>query len=240
MTTRTLLEVSKVDFSYGAAQALWEVSFVVNRGEIVALLGSNGAGKTTSLNIVQGVLKPKSGKVVFNSREITGNGANKVTAMGLSLVPEGRGLFTTMTVEENLQLGAYTKRSRRSLKKNLAAAYELFPILKERFRQRAGSLSGGEQQMLAVGRGLMAEPELLMIDEPSLGLAPIIVSKLFKVLEELKRDRGVTMVLVEQNVEASLGIADRAYLLDNGRITFEGNPEKFRANEALRESYLGL
>jgi branched-chain amino acid transport system ATP-binding protein len=240
MTTESLLEVSKLNVSYGATQALWDVSFMVDRGELVALLGSNGAGKTTSLRTVQGVLKPKSGKVVFNSHEITGHDANKVTAVGLSLVPEGRGLFTTMTVEENLQLGAYTKRARKSLKKNMATAYDLFPILKERYRQRAGSLSGGEQQMLGIARGLMAEPELLMLDEPSLGLAPIIVSKLFKVLEELKKSRGLTMMLVEQNVEASLDIADRAYLLDNGRITFEGKPDEFRANKSLRESYLGL
>jgi branched-chain amino acid transport system ATP-binding protein len=240
VTTETLLEVSKLNVSYGATQALWDVSFAVNKGELVALLGSNGAGKTTSLRSVQGVLKPKGGKVVFNSIEITGNDANKVTALGLSLVPEGRGLFTSMTVEENLQLGAYTKRARKNLKKNIVTAYDLFPILKERFKQRAGSLSGGEQQMLAIARGLMAEPELLMLDEPSLGLAPIIVSKLFKVLDELKKNRGLTMVLVEQNVEASLDIADRAYLLDNGRITFEGKPDEFRANKSLRESYLGL
>jgi branched-chain amino acid transport system ATP-binding protein len=144
-----------------------------------------------------------------------------------------------MTVEENLQLGAYTKRARKSFKKNMAAAYDLFPILKERYEQRAGSLSGGDQQMLALARGLMAEPELLMLDEPSLGLAPIIVSRLFKVLDELK-NRGLTMIVVEQNVEASLDIADRTYLLDNGRITFEGKPDEFRANKSLRESYLGL
>ena len=239
MTTEMLLDVSKLNVSYGPTQVLWDVSFEVNKGELVALLGSNGAGKTTSLRGVQGVLKPKTGKVVFNSNDITGKDANDVTAMGLSLVPEGRGLFTTMTVEENLQLGAYTKRARKSFKKNMAAAYDLFPILKERYEQRAGSLSGGEQQMLAIARGLMAEPELLMLDEPSLGLAPIIVSKLFKVLDELK-NRGLTMVVVEQNVEASLDIADRTYLLDNGRITFEGKPDEFRANKSLRESYLGL
>ena len=239
MTTEMLLDVSKLNVSYGPTQVLWDVSFEVNKGELVALLGSNGAGKTTSLRGVQGVLKPKTGKVVFDSNDITGKDANDVTAMGLSLVPEGRGLFTTMTVEENLQLGAYTKRARKSFKKNMAAAYDLFPILKERYEQRAGSLSGGEQHMLAIARGLMAEPELLMLDEPSLGLAPIIVSKLFKVLDELK-NRGLTMVVVEQNVEASLDIADRTYLLDNGRITFEGKPDEFRANKSLRESYLGL
>jgi branched-chain amino acid transport system ATP-binding protein len=226
--------------SYGATQVLWDVFLNVKQGELVALLGSNGVGKTTSLRAVQGLLKPKSGKVVFDSHEIMGNSADRVTAMGLSLVPEGRGLFTTMAVEENLQLGAYTKRARKNFKNNMATVYDLFPILKERCKQRAGSLSGGEQQMLAIGRGLMAEPRLLMLDEPSLGLAPIVVSKLFKVLDELKKSRGLTMVLVEQNVEASLEIADMTYLLDNGRITFEGKPDEFRANKSLRESYLGL
>jgi branched-chain amino acid transport system ATP-binding protein len=240
MKSSELLEVSNLNVSYGATQALWDVSFTVRQGEQVALLGSNGAGKTTALRAVQGILKPKSGKVVFNSQEITGKSADKVTGLGLCLVPEGRGLFRTMTVEENLQLGAYTKRARKNIKKNMTTVYEVFPILKERNKQRAGSLSGGEQQMLAIARGLMAEPKLLMLDEPSLGLAPIIVSKLFKVLDGLKQSRGLTMVLVEQNVEASLEIADKAYLLDNGKITFQGKPDEFRANKSLREAYLGL
>ncbi|MDV3277611.1 MAG: ABC transporter ATP-binding protein [Nitrososphaerales archaeon] len=237
--TESLLEVSGLTVSYGAAQALWDVSFSVKRGELVVLVGSNGAGKTTSLRSVQGMLKPKSGKVTFCSKDITRLAANKVTALGLSLVPEGRGLFTTMTVEENLQLGAFNKRARKRLKENFSSAYELFPILKERRKQRAGSLSGGEQQMLAIGRGLMSDPEMLMLDEPSLGLAPIVVSKVFEVLEGLK-ESGLTILLVEQNMEASLAIADRGYLLDNGRIAFEGTPDQFRANESLREAYLGL
>ncbi len=239
MNNGTLLGVSGLNVSYGAAQALWDVSFTVNKGELVFLVGSNGAGKTTSLRSIQGVLKPGSGKVTFRSRDITAMAANKVTALGLSLVPEGRGLFATMTVEDNLQLGAFNKRARRRLGENIAYVYGLFPILKERHRQRAGSLSGGEQQMLSIGRGLMSDPEMLMLDEPSLGLAPIVVSRVFKVLRELK-ERGLTILLVEQNVEASLSIADRGYLLDTGRITFEGRPEDFRANKSLRESYLGL
>ncbi|MDA4128180.1 MAG: ABC transporter ATP-binding protein [Thaumarchaeota archaeon] len=237
--TEPLLEVSRLAVNYGAVPVLWDISLTVNRGELVVLLGSNGAGKTTSLRSVQGVLKPKSGKVAFNSKDITALAANKVTAIGLSLVPEGRGLFATMTVEENLQLGAFSKRARKRFGENLSSVYELFPILKERKGQRAGSLSGGEQQMLAIGRGLMSDPEMLMLDEPSLGLAPIVVSKVFKVLEGLK-DRGLTILLVEQNVEVSLAIADRGYLLENGKIAFEGTPDQFRANESLREAYLGL
>ncbi|MDV3293391.1 MAG: ABC transporter ATP-binding protein [Nitrososphaerales archaeon] len=239
MSGQALLGVSDINVSYGAAQALWDVSFSVKRGELVVLVGSNGAGKTTSLRCVQGVLRPSTGKVTFNSKDITGMSANRVTALGLSLVPEGRGLFATMTVEENLQLGAFNKRARRRMKENFDTAFELFPVLKERRQQRAGSLSGGEQQMLAIGRGLMSEPEMLMLDEPSLGLAPMVVSKVFKVLQELKQ-RGLTILLVEQNVEASLSIADRGYLLDTGRIAFEGRPEEFRENKSLKESYLGL
>jgi branched-chain amino acid transport system ATP-binding protein len=239
VTMEGLLTVSGLNVSYGAAQALWDVSFTVGKGELVVLVGPNGAGKTTTLRTVQGVLKPKSGSVAFGSRDITGFAANKVTGLGLCLVPEGRGLFTTMTVEENLQLGAFSRRARSRVRDNLSTVYELFPILKERKGQRAGSLSGGEQQMLAIGRGMMSSPEMIMLDEPSLGLAPIIVSRVFKVLKELK-DRGLTILLVEQNTEASLAIADRGYLLDNGKIGFKGKPEEFRANQSLKEAYLGL
>lgn len=237
--TGALLEVSDLNVSYGAAAALSGVSFSVNPGELVVLVGSNGAGKTTTLRSVQGVLKPRGGRVTFDSKDITSLGANRVTAMGLSLVPEGRGLFTTMSVEDNLQLGAFNKRARKRFKENLGVVYELFPILKERKSQRAGSLSGGEQQMLAIGRGMMSDPKMLMLDEPSLGLAPIVVSKVFEVLKGLK-ERGLTILLVEQNVEVSLEIADRGYLLVNGRVTFDGTPDQFRANESLREAYLGL
>ena len=239
MTGESLLTVSEINAAYGATQALWNVSFSVKRGELVVLVGSNGAGKTSSLRSIEGVLKPKSGRVTFGSRDITGMAPNRITALGLSLVPEGRGLFTTMTVEENLQLGAFSKRARKKVRENTSLVYELFPVLKERRGQKAGSLSGGEQQMLAIGRGMTSDPEMLMLDEPSLGLAPIVVSKVFKALKEL-RERGLTILLVEQNVEASLAIADRGYLLDNGRIAFEGRPDDFRANESLREAYLGL
>jgi branched-chain amino acid transport system ATP-binding protein len=239
VSTETLLTVSGLAASYGEAQVLWDVSFTVARGELVILVGSNGAGKTTTLRSVEGAMKPMGGKVNFGSEDITGLPPNKVTALGLCLVPEGRRLFTTMTVEENLQLGAFAKRARRSIRDNLAVVYELFPLLKERRRQRAGSLSGGEQQMLAIGRGMMSNPELLMLDEPSLGLAPIVVSKVFDALKKLK-ERGITILLVEQNLEAALTIADRGYLLDNGRIAFQGKPADFKSNPALKEAYLGL
>ena len=239
MSTGLLLDVSGLNAGYGEAQALWDVSFTVGRGELVVLVGSKGAGKTTTLRSVQGALKPKSGMVTFDSKDVTGMPANRVTALGLSLVPEGRGLFTTMSVEDNLQLGAFSRRARKLIRENLSTVHELFPVLKERRRQRAGSLSGGEQQMLAIGRGFMSFRELLMLDEPSLGLAPILVTKVFDALKALK-ERGLTILLVEQNVEASLAIADRGYLLDNGKMTFQGKPEEFRSNPALKEAYLGL
>jgi branched-chain amino acid transport system ATP-binding protein len=239
MSSDKLLSVEGLSAAYGEAQALWDVSFEVERGEMVVLLGSNGAGKTTTLRSVQGVLKPRGGKVTFASKDITGMPANSVAELGLSLVPEGRGLFATMSVEENLQLGAFSKRARSKIRDSISTVYELFPVLKERGKQRAGSLSGGEQQMLAIGRGMMANPEMLMLDEPSLGLAPIMVAKVFDALKELK-ERGITILLVEQNFEASIVIADRGYLLDNGRIAFQGTPDEFRSNQALKEAYLGL
>ena len=240
MSGRPLLEASNLEVYYGETRALWDVSFKVEEGELAVLLGSNGAGKTTSLRTVQGVLKPRRGRVAFRLREISGLRADRVTSLGISLVPEGRGLFTRMTVEENLDLGAFTKRARGKINDNREFVYDLFPILKERRGQRAGLLSGGEQQMLAIGRGLMSNPELLMLDEPSLGLAPVVASKVFEVLGELREKTGITILLVEQNIEAALAIANRAYLLDTGRVIFEGKPEEFRANASLRESYLGL
>ncbi|MDG6928719.1 MAG: ABC transporter ATP-binding protein [Nitrososphaerota archaeon] len=234
-----LLEVSNLQAAYGEATAIWDVSFRVDRSELVAILGANGAGKTTTLRTVQGVLPQRAGKVVFDSLDIAGLPANRVVEAGITLVPEGRGLFSRMSIEENLELGAFTKRARRNLGKNREFVFQLFPVLKERRKQKAGVLSGGEQQMLAVGRGLMSEPRLLMLDEPSLGLAPMMVVKVFQTLGELKKE-GLTILLVEQNVEASLEIADRAYLLENGRTILEGTADEFRGNPTIKESYLGL
>jgi branched-chain amino acid transport system ATP-binding protein len=235
-----VLSASQLCVSYGETQALWEVNFELQRSEIVALIGPNGAGKTTTLNAVQGLVRPDSGKVRFGSKDITGMRANEITASGVSLVPEGRGLFSAMTVKENLELGAFTRRARTNLKTNIEKTYRTFPVLKERSGQAAGSLSGGEQQMLAIARGLMSEPEVLMLDEPSLGLAPMMISNVFKALAELKETTRITIFLVEQNVEAALSIADRAYLLEEGRVTLEGDADGMRGNPKIREAYLGL
>lgn len=239
-TTEEVLNVSRLNVYYGETLALWDISFKVMRSELVTIIGANGAGKTTTLKSVQGLVTPKSGKVTFFSNDITGIAANKNTAQGMSLVPEGRGLFSKMNVQENLELGAFTKRARSNIRTNLEKIYGLFPILKDRSNQKAGSLSGGEQQMLAVGRGLMSEPKLLMLDEPSLGLAPIMAQNVFKTLNELKKTSNLTILLVEQDVQAALGIADRAYLFENGRVVLEGTPDTIRDNPVIRQSYLGI
>lgn len=238
MNDNTLLEVQGLQASYGDTTALWDVSFNVADKELVVLIGPNGAGKTTTLRSVQGVLKPTSGVVTFKSENITGLHPNETVARGIALVPEGRGLFTRMTVEENLELGAFAKRARSNLQANLEMTFNMFPILKERRRQKAGSLSGGEQQMLAIGRGLMSQPQLIMLDEPCLGLAPIVVMQVFEALEQLKQK--VSVLIVEQNVEAALNIGDRAYLLENGRVILKGKPDELRNTPLMRESYLGL
>jgi branched-chain amino acid transport system ATP-binding protein len=235
-----ILSVSDLSVYYGETRALWDVNFNVTRSELVAIIGSNGAGKTTTLKTVAGIIKPRSGKISFASIDVTSVPANKNTASGMALVPEGRGLFSRMSVRENLELGAFTKRARRNLVKNMQRIYELFPILKERTQQVSGSLSGGEQQMLAIGRALMSEPRLLMLDEPSLGLAPIMVAKVFQTLNELKETSDLTILLVEQNVNAALAIADRAYLFENGRVVLEGDPDKIRNDPEIRQSYLGI
>ena len=238
MNANPILEVNGIQASYGDTIALWDVSFRVGEKELVVLIGPNGAGKTTTLRTVEGVIKPNSGKITFKSEDITGLHPNKMVARGIALVPEGRGLFTRMTVEENLQLGAFSKRARSNLERNLELVYNMFPILKERHRQNAGSLSGGEQQMLAIARGLMSQPELLMLDEPSLGLAPIVVMQVFEALKQIKH--RVSILMVEQNVEAALSIGDSAYLIENGRIVLNGKPEELRDAPVIRESYLGL
>lgn len=238
MSENTLLEVDGLQASYGGTIALWDISFKVAEKELVVLIGPNGAGKTTTLRSVQGVLKPTSGVISFKTENITGLHPNETVARGIALVPEGRGLFTRMTVEENLELGAFTKHARSNLRVNLEIVYGMFPILKERRRQKAGSLSGGEQQMLAIGRGLMSQPQLIMLDEPSIGLAPIVVMQVFDALEKLKHQ--VSVLVVEQNVEAALSIGDRAYLLENGRIILNGKPDDLRTTPLMRESYLGL
>ncbi len=234
-----MLQVSGLDVAYGDLQTLWGVSFVVNAGELIALVGGNGAGKTTTLRALSGLLRPRAGSILFNGENVAGLGAHRITARGIAHVPEGRQLFPIMTVEENLLLGSYTARGRRVRPQNLQRVYETFPVLGERRRQDAGTLSGGEQQMLAIGRGLMSDPVLLLLDEPSLGLAPIIVRNVFEVIAQI-RQQGTTVLLVEQNVKQALSIADRAYVLENGRITLEGPGQALLDRDDVRRAYLGV
>ena len=234
-----ILEVRNVSSGYGEVQILRETSLKLERGKLTSLVGSNGVGKTTLLRSVTGLIKPWHGSVIFDGRDVTRVSAHAKAAQGLILVPEGRQLFTDMTIYENLEMGAFTARAKANFKQNLERSYEMFPILKERSSQKSGTLSGGEQQMLAVARGLMAEPEILMIDELSLGLAPFLVLDLFQILKRLKAE-GLTMLLVEQNVQMALAISDYAYVLARGKIELEGPSREVAKNEQVREAYLGI
>ena len=234
-----MLEVNNLDVFYGKIQALWGVSLIIEEAEIVALVGGNGAGKTTLLNTISGLLRPASGSVAFRGKRIDGLKPHAIVELGMSHIPEGRRLFPDMSVRENLEMGAYTKRVWKHKQKNLDKVYELFPILKARQGQLARTLSGGEQQMVAMGRGLMSNPTLCMIDEPSSGLAPIVVDDLFRIIEGL-RAQGIAIFLIEQNVQQTLEIADRAYVLENGRITLKGESKNLLEEEVIRKAYLGL
>lgn len=234
-----MLSIEKVNAAYGSLQVLWDVSFEVREGEIVTIIGSNGAGKSTIAGVVMGLLKPLSGRVRFNGKDITYLSANERVRLGISLVPEGREIFPKMTVMDNLLLGAYTVRSKAEVKDRLKWVYDIFPKLKEREAQLAGTLSGGEQQMLAIARSLMANPRLLILDEPSLGLAPIVVIRVFEVIERLNRE-GVTILLSAQNVFRALEMASRAYVLESGRITMEGRGKELLENPYVKEAYLGV
>ena len=233
-----LLEVRALDAGYGDTQALWSVSIEVAEGSIVSLVGANGAGKSTLLRAISGLVKPRRGDIVFRGRTITGVAPQQIVAAGLSHVPEGRGLFTQMTVRENLELGAYPAGVRARAPQSLARVFELFPRLREREKQIAGSLSGGEQQMLAIGRAVMACPALLILDEPSMGLSPLIVHELFGLIRTLNRD-GVTILLVEQNIHQALQIADDAYVLQTGRVVLSGRGSELLADPAVRSAYIG-
>jgi branched-chain amino acid transport system ATP-binding protein len=236
-----MLEVADVVTAYGMIEALKGVSLVAREGEVTCILGPNGAGKTTLLYTIAGVLRPRSGSIRFEGRELAGLPAYRVVTHGISLVPENRLVFPHVSVRENLLAGAYTRlgRDRRGVEADLEAMYARFPILRQRAGQVAGTLSGGEQQMLAVGRALMARPRLLMMDEPSLGLAPMIVEQIFEIVAALNRE-GITVLLVEQNARLALEIAHRAYLLEQGRISFHGTPQELAANEAIARAYLGI
>lgn len=234
-----MLEAHKLNVFYGSMKALDNLSFKVNKGEVTALIGSNGAGKSTTLNTISGLLCPASGSIEFLGNKISGLPSHKIVRMGISQVPEGRRLFPFLTVMENLEVGAYTKEAREKIKDTLEWVFQLFPVLRERRDQLAYTLSGGEQQMLAIGRALMTKPQLLTLDEPSIGLAPMVVQRIYNTLEELN-NQGITLLLVEQNVPLALKLSDRAYVLENGKITLEGTGEELLKNEYVKKAYIGL
>jgi branched-chain amino acid transport system ATP-binding protein len=234
-----LLEIQNVSSGYGEVQILWDVSLKLEPGKLTALVGSNGVGKTTLLRTAMGLVKPWQGSITMDGRDITRVSPHGKAAQGIVLVPEGRQLFTEMSVYENLEMGAFSKRAKPDFRENLDKVYDLFPRMKERADQKAGTLSGGEQQMLAVARGLMAQPEILMFDELSLGLAPFLVLRLFEILRKLKTE-GLTMLLVEQNVQMALAVSDYAYVLSEGRVEIEGQAAQVRQMKRVRETYFGV
>lgn len=234
-----LLQVEHIDVFYGDVQALWDISFHVNQGEIVTLIGANGAGKTTILKTLSGLLQPRNGTISFNGTLTSMKKPHEIVMDGIVHIPEGRQLWPRMTVMENLELGAYGKEARKHLKESLDWVMQLFPRLHERRHQKAGTLSGGEQQMCAIGRALMSRPKLLMLDEPSLGLAPKLVEEVFKIIKQIAQ-QGVTILLVEQNIHHALQISDRGYVLETGRITLSGTGSELLANDHVKKAYLGI
>ena len=233
-----MLEVKNLSVSYGAIEAVKDISFTVNDGEIVSLIGANGAGKTTTLHTITGLVPAKSGSVMYNGVDLLKTHNNKIVTLGMAHIPEGRHVFTRMSVEENLEMGAFSLKDQSDLKKDLDMVYGLFPRLKERRNQKAGTLSGGEQQMLAMGRALMSHPKTILMDEPSMGLSPKLVKEIFSIIRKLL-EQGITILLVEQNAKMALSIADRAYVLETGRITMEGDAKELLNNEQVRKAYLG-
>lgn len=233
-----LLEVKGLEVYYGVIQALKGIDFEVNEGEIVTLIGANGAGKTTTMQSVIGLIPPKAGTVSFEGKEITHLHCHKIVSLGMSQVPEGRRIFQELTVYQNLLMGAYIQKDKKAIKEDIKKIYERFPRLEERKNQIAGTLSGGEQQMLAMGRALMSRPKLLMLDEPSMGLSPLLVDEVFTIIKDLNKE-GTTVLLVEQNAGKSLAISDRAYVLENGRIVLSGTGEELLQSEEVKKAYLG-
>jgi branched-chain amino acid transport system ATP-binding protein len=234
-----LLSIESLSVHYGAIQALHGVSIVVEPGEIVTLIGANGAGKSTTLRAVSGLVKPSGGSVTFDGRPLAGLAPHKILRLGLAQVPEGRGIFPNLTVDENLDLGAFARTVRREIEGDRERVFALFPRLKERLGQRSGTLSGGEQQMLAIGRALLARPRLLLLDEPSLGLAPQLVQTIFKIIREINAS-GTTIFLVEQNAHMALRVAHRAYVLEVGHVVMEGEAAKLAASDEVKKAYLGI
>ena len=233
----SMLKISDLNVFYGSIHAVKGVSFEVNEGEIVTLIGANGAGKSTTLNTVAGLLNPRSGSITFEGEDLVGVPAHKMVSKGIALCPEGRRIFQDMTVRENLEMGAFTRREAESVETR-KRVYESFPRLKERRNQAAGTLSGGEQQMLAMGRALMSKPKLMMLDEPSMGLAPILVQEIFDIIKELN-EQGTTILLVEQNASMALSIADRAYVLETGKVSMSGDANDLLHDSRVRQAYLG-
>ncbi len=233
-----LLEVKDLSVYYGVIQAIKDISFEVNEGEIVTLIGANGAGKTTTMQSIMGLIPARSGSVVYNGIDITKTPGHKIVHLGMTQVPEGRRVFQELTVYENLLMGAYTQKNKADIKMHLENVFEKFPRLKERRNQVAGTLSGGEQQMLAMGRALMCSPKLLMLDEPSMGLSPLLVDQVFEIIKEIHKD-GTTILLVEQNAGKSLAISDRAYVLENGKIAYSGTGKELAESDEIKKAYLG-
>ena len=233
-----LLEVQDIQVYYGMIQALKGVSFSVNEGEVIALIGANGAGKTTTLHTVTGLLRAKSGHIIYDGQDITKVPPHKIVTMGMAHVPEGRRVFANMTVLQNLKMGAFTRSDKNEIDATIEKVYKRFPRLRERQNQTAGTLSGGEQQMLAMGRALMSQPKIILMDEPSMGLSPIFVNEIFDIIKEVS-ESGTTVLLVEQNAKKALSIADRAYVLETGRITLEGKASDLLHDESVQKAYLG-
>lgn len=233
-----MLSVENLVVSYGAIKALKGISFDVKKGEIISLIGSNGAGKTTTLHSISNLIKKAEGKVFFKGEDITSLSPDQIVRRGLIQVPEGRRIFANLTVKENLEMGAYTRKDKQNIKGDMEHVYTLFPRLKERLKQEAGTLSGGEQQMLAMGRALMSKPKIVLLDEPSMGLSPILVNEIFDIIQSLNK-AGTTVLLVEQNAKKALSIADRAYVLETGRIVQSGNAQVLLNDESIKKAYLG-
>ena len=233
-----MLEVKDLHVHYGVIEAIKGISFEVEQGEVIALIGANGAGKTTTLHTVTGLIKPTSGSIIFEGQDITKTPGYKIVPMGMAHVPEGRRVFAQLSVYDNLMMGAYTRKDKNEIRENLHMVYERFPRLEERKTQMAGTLSGGEQQMLAMGRALMSQPNIILMDEPSMGLSPIFVDEIFDIIKRVSQS-GTTVLLVEQNAKKALAIADRAYVLETGMISLEGDAGELMHNDAVRRAYLG-
>ena len=233
-----MLEIKDIEVYYGMIQAIKGISFEVNEGEVIALIGANGAGKTTTLHTITGLLSPKKGSVIFEGKDITKVPAHKIVSLGIAHVPEGRRVFAELTVYENLKMGAYTRKDKDEIEKTLEMVYKRFPRLEERKNQLAGTLSGGEQQMLAMGRALMSHPKIIVMDEPSMGLSPILVNEIFDIIQEVSKG-GTPVLLVEQNAKKALSIADRAYVLETGRIVLEGDAKVLMNDDSIKKAYLG-